>query len=161
MSPSETPSDTLAVRPDTPAPRRIAQRRADTERLLTEERHLWLASNGPRPHMIPLSYVFDGGVITMLTRRSGRTGRNLAANGRARVAFGSAADVVLIDGIAELTDPAEAPPEMRARYARLPLDPDRVPDAVGVCLVPHRVLAWRSLAEVQDRLIMDDGIWLA
>ncbi|MYT32493.1 MULTISPECIES: pyridoxamine 5'-phosphate oxidase family protein [unclassified Streptomyces] len=164
MSPSEATSPAArhapAGRPGLPAPRPIAQRRADTERLLAQERHLWLASKGPRPHMVPLSYVFDGGVITMLTRRSGRTARNLAANGLVRAAFGAATDVVLIDGTVKLTDPADAPPEVRARHARLPLDPDRVEDAVSVCLTPRRVQAWRNFGEMPDRVIMHDGVWL-
>ncbi|GAA2774853.1 hypothetical protein GCM10010521_61590 [Streptomyces rameus] len=170
MSPSEATSPAARHAPagppgppgatGLPAPRSIAQRRADTERLLAEERHLWLASEGPRPHVVPLSYVFDGGVITMLTRRSGRTGRNLAADARVRAAFGSATDVVLIDGTVELTDPADAPAPVRARHARLPLDPGRVPDTVSVCLTPRRVQAWRNFGEMRDRVIMNDGVWL-
>ncbi|GAA2273800.1 MULTISPECIES: pyridoxamine 5'-phosphate oxidase family protein [Kitasatospora] len=148
------------VRPGGANPRSRAQRRADTERLLADERHLWLASGGPRPHLVPLAYVWDGGVITMVTRRATRTARNLLADGVVRAAFGSATDVVLVDGTVELTEPAEDPADVRARYARLPLDPARVPGAVGVRLTPRRILAWRSLAELEHRVIMDDGVWL-
>jgi hypothetical protein len=128
--------------------------------LLGTERHLWLASAaGSLAHLIPVAFAWDGAVITMVTRRGSRTARNLRESGHARVALGSPRDVVIIEGTVSFSEPATAPPDVRAAFASLPLNPERLPGAIGVHLTPLRILAWRGLAEIADRTIMADGHW--
>ncbi len=142
-------------------PRSAAQKRADVLAALSTQRQLWLASAaGDRAHLIPLAFAWDGTTITMVTRQSSKTVRNLTAAGYARAAIGSPTDVVIVEGPVTLTDPAQAGPEVKAVLATLPLNPERVPGAIGVQLTPQRILAWRGLSEMADRTVMADGRWL-
>ncbi|MCC2274779.1 pyridoxamine 5'-phosphate oxidase family protein [Streptomyces sp. ET3-23] len=147
----------------TPAepPRPVAQRREDVLALLETERHLWLASaDADRPHLVPFAYAWDGECLTILTRRTSRTVRNLQGSGLARVALGTARDVVLVDAAPEFIEPEEADERTSALFASLPMDPRRVPGVIGVRLRPRRILAWRSLSEMRDRVVMRDGHWV-
>ena len=142
------------------APRSPGKRRADVLHLLSTERQLWIASAADdRAHLIPLAFAWDGTTITMVTRRTSRTVQNLRKSPHARAAIGSPRDVVLIDGPVSFMEPAGAPPALLALFATLPLNPEKVPGAIGVHLLPRRSMAWRGLAEIGDRTIMADGHW--
>jgi|HubBroStandDraft_4_1064222.scaffolds.fasta_scaffold16454_2 hypothetical protein len=142
-------------------PRSPCQRRDDVLHMLSTERHLWIASAADgRPHLIPLAFAWDGGTIIFLTREASRTVQNLRKSGQARAALGSSRDVVIIEGPVTFSEPADASGGLRAVFAALPLDPDRVPGAVGVHLTPQRILAWRGLGEIGGRTIMAGGEWL-
>jgi hypothetical protein len=143
------------------APRSPAERKRDVLDLLGGARHAWLASGGrDGPHLIPLACVWDGTRVAMSTRADSRTVRNLRAHGRARLAFGTAEDVVLLDGDAAIAGPDAVPAVTRADLAALPLNPERVPGCVYLFLTPRRVQAWRHLGEMADRVIMTDGRWV-
>lgn len=145
----------------TEPPRSVAQRREDVLALLQNERHLWLASaDADRPHLVPFAYAWDGECMTILTRRTSRTVRNLQGGGLARVALGTARDVVLVDAKPEFIEPGEADEKTSALFASLPMDPRRVPGVIGVRLTPQRILAWRSFSEMRDRVVMRDGRWM-
>src|SRR5437773_12492302 len=79
-------------------PRDAVRRIADVQQTLRTQRHLWLstASNG-QPHLVPLAYVWDGRQLLCATKAGNRSARNLCASGTAKVAIGSAQDVVLIE----------------------------------------------------------------
>ena len=61
-------------------PRPRSQRRRDTERRLSHDVDLWVASASTdgMPHLIPLSFDWDGTAILLSTLRDSPTGRNLA-----------------------------------------------------------------------------------
>ncbi|UNO40752.1 pyridoxamine 5'-phosphate oxidase family protein [Streptomyces sp. MST-110588] len=144
-----------------PPPRTPAARRADVERMLTEENHLWLATAGPDgPHLVPLAFAWDGTFLHMMTKRGSRTVTNLRRTPRARASLGSTRDVVLVDGEVECVEPGEAAPEVRALFARLPLNPERVPGVIALRLRPERVLAWRHMGEMPGRTVMSGGRWV-
>jgi len=156
MSTTDAPAATAA-----PA-RSPRERRADVQHMLSTQRQLWLASAaGDQAHLIPLAFAWDGITITMVTSRLSRTARNLRASGWARAAVGSPLDVVIIEGPVSFSEPSEASQEVLAIFATLPLNPQRVPGAIGVHLTPRRILAWRGPAEMTGRTVMRDGMWSA
>ncbi len=148
-------------RPSSAPPRSPAERRADVEHMLTQERHLWLATAGDgRPHLVPLAFVRNGDELLMISKRGSRTIGNLRTNPFARASLGDPRDVVIVEGEAELVEPDAIPEEVRALFARLPLNPDRVPGAIAVRLRPTRIQAWRHFGEMAGRTVMADGRWL-
>lgn len=149
------------TKPAANPPRDTARRIADVQRTLRTERHLWLATAaGDAPHLVPLAYVWDGTELLCATKKANRSVRNIAASGTARVAVGSARDVVLIDAAVTTADPASAPPEVTAAFDRLPLNPARVPGVALLHLRPRRILTWRELSEMPDRVVMCGGTWV-
>jgi hypothetical protein len=138
---------------------RDAERRiADVLRTLSTERHLWLATAADgAPHLVPLAYVWDGMELLCATKKANRSVRNLIASSTARVAIGTARDVVLIDAAVTVAAPDGAVPEA---FDSLPLNPARVPGVALLHLRPQRILAWRELSEMPDRVVMANGRWL-
>jgi hypothetical protein len=151
----------IAGRPPSAPPRSPADRRADVERTLAQERHLWLATAGDgRPHLVPLAFVQNGDELLMISKRSNRTVANLRTNPFARASLGDPRDVVIIEGTVELAEPDATPEEVRALFAQLPLNPDRVPGAIAIRLRPSLIQAWRHFGEMAGRTVMADGRWL-
>ncbi|RSM44863.1 hypothetical protein DMA12_15070 [Amycolatopsis balhimycina DSM 5908] len=145
-----------------PAPRPVERRIADLRGTLSTGKHLWLATAADGiPHLVPLAYVWDGTELFCATKEASRSVRNVADSGIARVAVGSATDVVLIDATVTISTPADAPPAVASTFAQLPLNPARVPGVVLLRLRPQRILAWRELSEMPDRLIMAAGEWVS
>jgi hypothetical protein len=148
-------------RPAGPPPRDADRRIADVQHTLSTERHVWLATAaGDAPHLVPLAYVWDGTELLCATKEANRSVRNLAASPTARVAVGSARDVVLIDATVTVRAPSREQPDVVAAFDRLPLNPARVPGVVLLHLRPQRILAWRGLSEIPDRVIMSHGRWI-
>lgn len=142
--------------------RSTEQRRIDVLRRLGHDRHLWIASAAGGPaHLIPLAFVWYGDEILMATKAGSRTARNLCEVGQARVAVGDSRDVVLIDGPVELTAPGQLDAGQTAAFGTLPIDPTVVPGMVCIRLRPRRIQAWRGPHEIDDRLVMRAGRWLA
>ncbi|GAA4638880.1 hypothetical protein GCM10023196_098340 [Actinoallomurus vinaceus] len=145
----------------TPA-RPADRRRADVLRVFETARNAWLATGGKEgAHLVPLGCAWDGARLVMATKENSRTVRNLREDPRARLAFGSPTDVVLVDGDVELLDAGDVPPESRAALDALPIDPRKVPGRVCLLLTLRRVQAWRGLEEMPDRTLMADGRWRA
>ncbi|MBE1530512.1 pyridoxamine 5'-phosphate oxidase family protein [Actinomadura algeriensis] len=139
----------------------MRERKRDVLELLGAARHTWIASgDGGGPHLIPLACVWDGTRVAMSTRAASRTVRNLRRPGRARLAFGSPVDVVLVDGDVAIAEPDAVPAETRAALAELPLNPERVPGCVYLFVTPRRVQAWRHMGEMADREVMTNGRWV-
>lgn len=140
-----------------------AQRKADTLGLLAKESQLWLGTwaVGGTPHLIPVSFVWDGERITMGTAENSTTVRNLRRTPVARVAIGHYFDVVLIDGSADFTSPDAIDTRTAEAFALVAHDPRHMPGYLYLRLTPRRVLAWRSISERPGAQIMTDGRWLA
>jgi hypothetical protein len=148
-------------RPPGASPRPAERRIADAQRTLRGERHLWLATAAEgTPHLVPLAYVWTGDELVCVTKEANRSVRNVATSGRARAAVGTARDVVLVDATVTVAAPSAVDPAVAAYFDRLPLNPARVPGVVVLRLRPYRILAWRELSEMPDRVLMTDGRWL-
>jgi hypothetical protein len=138
------------------------QRRSDVVALLERERHAWIATAGPGgAHLVPLGCAWDGGRLVMATHASHRTVSNLRHQSRARIALGTATDVVLIDGEVEIVGTEALPPTDSAVLARLPMDPRQGDDRVYLFFTPRRIMTWRNRGELAERTIMSAGRWLA
>jgi hypothetical protein len=145
-------------------PRSRAQRRRDTEHRLTHDIDVWVAtaSADGTPHLVPLSFDWDGEALLMGTLTDSPTGRNLAATRTARVALGHSRDVSMIEGEVEALEIDALPQEHGDRFvARTGFDPR----ALGTPyrwfrLSPRRIQAWREVNELPDRELMREGRWL-
>jgi hypothetical protein len=144
-------------------PRSPEQRRRDTERRLTRDVDLWVAtaSTDGRPYLVPLSFEWDGGTLLLATAADSVTGRNLVANRSVRLGLGETRDVVVIDGELEVLGIDELPPERGDRFAaHTGFDPRALPTPYRWFVVtPQRIQAWREVDELPDRELMRDGRW--
>ena len=120
------------------------------------------ASATGTPHLVPLSFDWDGMAILMATPADTPTGRNLMTTRTARLALGHARDVVMIDGEADAFDLAAVPADRVERFvARTGFDPRTSPgDYRWFQVTPQRIQAWRTLAEMPERELMRDRRWL-
>ena len=144
-------------------PRPRSQRRRDTERRLTHDVDLWVASASAdgAPHLIPLSFDWDGTAILLSTPRDSPTGRNLATSRSARLGLGETRDVTLIEGDVEVLAIDALPAELGDRFAaRTGFDPRAL--QTPYCwfrITPRRILAWREVNELAERELMREGRW--
>lgn len=101
------------------APRTTQQRREDTLARFENDVDVWVATADAEgvPCLVPLSFRWDGETFLMSTGRTLPTGRNLAATGRVRLAFGVTRDVVLVEGTATRLEATDLPPP-RSRPSR-------------------------------------------
>ena len=145
-------------------PRSPAQRRRDTERRLTHDIDLWVASASADggPYLVPLSFDWDGEAVLVATPAKSPTGRNLAATQTARLGLGHTRDVSMIEGDVEVLEIDALPQERGDRFAtRAGFDP-RAQDTPyrWFRISPRRIQAWREVNELPDRSVMRDGRWL-
>ncbi|MFJ8106132.1 pyridoxamine 5'-phosphate oxidase family protein [Streptomyces sp. NPDC096132] len=141
------------------------QRKHDTLHRLEHDVDVWVATaaeDGSAPHLVPLSFVWDGAVLLIATRATTPTGRHLRAGGVARLALGPPDDVVVIEGTAVPVPPAELPEEDAEIFAgKTGFDPREL---AAPCLyfriLPQRVQAWRAREEDEGVEVMRDGTWL-
>ena len=146
-------------------PRSHAERRRDTEHRLTHDIDLWVASASVDggPHLVPLSFDWDGEALLVATPAKSPTGRNLAATQTARLGLGHTRDVSMIEGDVEVLEIDALPQERGDRFAtRAGFDP-RAQDTPyrWFRISPRRIQAWREVNELPDRELMRDGRWLA
>lgn len=146
--------------------RSTEQRRTDAVAVLDQQGDAWLAtaSRDGVPTLIAVSAAWTGTELVIATRDASPTARNLDATGRARVALGSPADVVMLDVTVESTTPATKDAGEIATTFR---------DAVGwdpaeegsdwhyFRLRPTRIQAYRGYGDQAGRDVMRDGRWLA
>ena len=101
---------------------------SDTLARLDTDVDLWVATAGATPHLIPLSFLWDGATLLISTPEASPTGRNLRATGRVRLGFGpTVADVAHVKAvgidkyIAEQLAPSSTPenPDLTERVAAL------------------------------------------
>ncbi|MFE5795189.1 pyridoxamine 5'-phosphate oxidase family protein [Streptomyces sp. NPDC056503] len=148
---------------DAKPPRDSAQRVRDVRGRLARETDLWVASAGPDglPYLVPLSFLWDGDDVWLVTRLSNPTGRNLAGNGRTRLALGDTRDVVLVDGEVTAYTHDEVPPEAAEAFrAKTGWDARRAGPAYRWFRVrPTDVQAWHEEPELAGRQLMTGGVW--
>ncbi|QEV22067.1 pyridoxamine 5'-phosphate oxidase family protein [Streptomyces alboniger] len=151
--------------PRTAGPRPRAERRHDTEHRLTHDIDVWVASASPggAPHLVPLSFDWDGETLLLATPLDSPTGGNLTATRTARLALGRTRDVTTIEGDVEVLEMDALPRERGDRFAaRTGFDPRRSgPQYRWFRVTPRRVQAWREVNEMSGRELMRDGRWLA
>lgn len=145
-------------------PRSRSRRRRDTEHRLTHDVDLWMASASldGAPHLVPLSFDWDGESLLVSTPAGSPTGRNLATTRAARMALGDTRDVSIVDGHVEVLEIDALSRERGDRFAaRSGFDP-RVEDRRyrWFRITPRRIQAWREVDEMSDRELMRDGCWL-
>ena len=144
-------------------PRSRAVRRADTLRKLETEVDAWVASASEdgRANLVPLSFVWHEGALTISMPVTSVTGRNLARAGCARVALGTTRDVVIVDGALEVL-PIGSDPALEDAHARATgFDPrEETKTFAYFRLKPERIQAWREENELADRELMRGGFWL-
>ena len=148
----------------TVSPRARAQRRQDNEHRLAREVDLWVAtaSRAGAPHLVPLSFDWDGERLLLATPAGSPTGMNLAESRVAVVGLGETRDVVMIEGDVEVLQMDDLPPEAGDRFAgRTGFDPRTLTTPYRWFRVtPRRVQAWREADELAGRTLMRDGVWL-
>jgi hypothetical protein len=141
-----------------------AQRRADTERRLTDDVDLWVASASAEgtPYLVPLSFDWDGEALLLATPTDSPTGRNLAASGTVRLGLGETRDVTMIDGDVDVLEIDALPQAAGDAFAvRTGFDPRTLGTSYRWFRVsPRRIQAWREVNELPGRLLMRDGRWL-
>ncbi|MER7675551.1 pyridoxamine 5'-phosphate oxidase family protein [Streptomyces sp. NPDC096934] len=146
--------------------RTVKQRTQDTLRRLEQDVDVWVstaAPDGAAPHLIPLSYLWDGTTVLLATPGASPTGRNLRATGTVRLGFGPTRDVVMVEGTVETLEAAALPAGAGDAFAaRTGFDPRALTTAyLYFRVTPRRVQAWREADELAGRDLMRDGEWLA
>jgi len=138
-------------------PRTPRQRLRDTLHRLEHDVDAWIATCAEGiPHMVPLSFLWEGATLLMATSASSPTGRNLLAMGEVRVGIGPTRDLVLIEGIARPVDDVPG-----AEFAaKTGFDPRLLTGYRYFRVSPVRVQAWREVDEIVGRDLMRDGRWL-
>lgn len=150
----------------TTAPARTAeQRKKDTLHRLEHDVDAWVATAGPdggAPHLVPLSFVWDGSTLLISTPADSPTGRNLVATGTARLGIGPTRDVVIVEGTVRAVTPEDLPEEDAEVFAgKTGFDPRRLATPyLYFSITPRRVQAWREANELRGRDLMRDGEWL-
>ena len=146
-------------------PRSRAQRRRDTDHRLAHDVDVWVAtaSADGSPHLVPLSFDWDGEALLLATPAASPTGRNLAATGAVRIALGHTRDVTMVDGDVEGLDIDALPQDVGDRFAaRTGFDPRTLRTPYRWFRVtPRRIQAWREVDELPERELMRDGRWSA
>jgi hypothetical protein len=114
------------------------------------------------PHLIPLSFLWNGTTVLIATPERSPTSRNLQATGRVRLGLGLTRDVVLIEGSARALTHEELTKEVGDAFAgKAGFDPRELRDYRYFQITPARIQAWREENELTGRDLMRDGEWLA
>lgn len=124
--------------------------------------NLWLAtaSDGKGPHLIPVSFWWDGSRLTTSTFERSRTLSNVQAEPRVRASIGNTTDVLMIDATAAVTSRDEIDTAAAEGYARASRIPQGTPGFVYLQLAPNRMQMWTGPAEFAGRTVMRAGTWL-
>ena len=149
-----------------PASRSAGQRKLDTLHRLEHDVDGWVASADPgsgTPHLVPLSFLWDGVTLLVATPSGSRTSRNMRATGTVRIGIGGTRDVVLIEGTVEAVAADALPAEVGDAFAvKADWDPRDESDPYTFFRIrPRRIQAWREAPELKGRELMRDGVWLA
>jgi hypothetical protein len=150
--------------PVTTLARSPKKRKSDVLHRLEHDKELWAASADFKgvPHLVPLSFWWDGKHLFVATARKNPTARNMVDTGHVRVALGCTRDVVLINAVSRLLGKDELSKEYGDAYvAKCGWDPRASKTYQFFRLEPRRVECWREWNEHADREVMRDGQWLA
>lgn len=145
-------------------PRDPATRKADTLALwATPAVDVWVATASPEgeAHLVPVSLLWTGEYLVVAVAEASRTARDLAANGRARLAVGPTRDVTMVDAVLERAVPVDDDAGLGEAYAaQADWDPRGVGGYLFLVLRPERVQAWREVDEMAGRTLMRGGSWV-
>ena len=147
-------------------PRPTAQRVRDTRELLGREIDCWAATTDPAtgaPHLVPLSFDWDGRAMLLSTGERSVAGRGLASGAGVRIGVGASRDVVMVDGSVTAIPTGDLDPSEADRFARRTgFDPRETSSSyLFFRVLPSRIQAWREENELRGRDVMRDGRWLA
>jgi hypothetical protein len=129
---------------------------------LETDADIWVATaHGDRPHLIPLSFAWDGVRIILATPSDSPTARN-SRSGIVRLALGTARDVTVFDAATGVVPCRTVDAELAETYRRrVGWDPrDEEVEHSLLIATPTTTRAWRSVPELEGRTIMRDGQWL-
>ncbi|MDR8413986.1 pyridoxamine 5'-phosphate oxidase family protein [Nonomuraea sp. 3-1Str] len=149
----------------TPAPPRTALRRKqDVLDRLAGDVDAWVSTAGPdgwQPHLVPLSFLWDGATLLLSTAADSPTGRNLRHSGRVQLGLGHTRDVTVIEGSVETVPPAKLREEEGDAFAvKTGFDPRALSTPyLYFRVTPLRILAWREENELKGRELMREGRW--
>jgi hypothetical protein len=138
------------------------QRRADTRTRLETDVDIWVATAAAdRPHLIPLSFAWDGVRIILATPSASPTARNAATSGRVRLALGPPRDVTIFEAATEVVPCQSADADIAEIFRnRVGWDPrDEEIEHAYLIATPTTARAWRNVPELKGRTIMRDGAW--
>lgn len=115
--------------------RSLLERQVAARERLGSPQNMWLAtaSDGNGPHLIPVSYWWDGSLIITATPENSRTMKNIRTQPRVRLSIGATADVLMIDAV------GKAVPVVELAEAAL----ERVSDMRSQVRMAQRVTAAR------------------
>lgn len=142
--------------------RTLSERRDAALEHLRLNRNLWLAtaSDTRGPHLIPVSYWWDGARLLTATVENSRTVRNIRAQPKVRASIGSTGDVLMIDASAAIVAAADVADTAADGYAQASGNPRSAPGFAYVQLVPERMQVWKGPVESSGRTVMRAGVWL-
>ena len=142
--------------------RTLSERRDAALERLRAGGNLWLATASGRrgPHLIPVSFWWDGTRLTTATLENSRTLSNVQAQPRVRVSIGSTSDVLMIDAVAAVIAAADLEDSVVEGYERASGVPRSTPGFVYLQLAPKRMQVWKGPAEFSGRTVMRAGAWL-
>ncbi len=145
-----------------PVARSLPERREAALEHLRSNTNLWLATAGGAsgPHLIPVSYWWDGARLTTATFEHSRTLRNVRTQPKVRVSIGSFVDVLMIDATAIIVAADDVDEAAKDGYAQASGIPRSTPGFHYVQLVPERMQVWKGPAEFAGRTVMRAGVWL-
>jgi len=148
----------------TPPARTPGQRKHDALNRLGHDIDAWVATAGPAsgtPHLVPLSFLWDGTTMLIATPAASVTSRNLRATGRARLGVGPTRDLVMIEGTVDTAQAAtDLPAETGDAFAaKTGFDPRELAGYLYFRIRPERIQAWREANELAGRELMRDGHW--
>lgn len=114
------------------------------------------------PHLVPLSFDWDGEAVVLATLRDSVTAKNLTATRSVRFGLGHTRDVTMIEGDVDVLAIEELPREQAERFAeRTGFDPRSEPEPyLWFRVTPRRIQAWREANEIPGRALMKEGRWL-
>jgi hypothetical protein len=147
------------------APRDARRRKQDTLARFRADDDAWVATTtggSDKAYMVPLSFLWDGEAFVLATPESSLTAKNLQISGKARLAFGPTRDVVIVDGDVESFTLETVPANLAAAFAARQWDARESSERYAFFRVtPNRIQAWREENELEGRLLMRGGRWLA
>ncbi len=147
-----------------PVPRSPAERRRDTEQRLAQDTDLWVATASAEgvPHLVPLSFEWDGETLLLATPAASPTGRNLATGRTTRLGLGTTRDVTVIEGEVEVLALDALPKDRADRFrTRTGFDPRALTTEYRWFRVtPRSVHSWRESDELRGRTLMREGNWV-
>jgi hypothetical protein len=144
-------------------PRTGAERKRDVLARLAQDVDAWVATSGPAgaPHLLPLSFWWDGATLLLATGGSRPTVVNVRANATAQLALGHTRDVVTLVGSVAVEEADDVPAVVADAFAHhVGWDPRTREGHVYLRVTPYEIRAWREDDEQAGRLLMRDGRWL-